>query len=222
VWCAIKMAHDMLRDYRAWHDQYEDPDSPLTHRLRLVQRRLDGLLTAAAEGPIRLLSLCAGEGRDVLGVLPNHARRADVTAVLVELDPRNVRSARAASGAASLESVEVIEGDAALSDTYAGCGPADLLLACGIFGNVSDAHVREHCANAFDALPPGCLSDLDPAPAGARPQSSDSGAGSKRAVSWFSATKPQHTHRRPGVGTARRVGSGMTWRPGHRFFTFVR
>jgi hypothetical protein len=65
----------LLRNYRAWHDQYEDPDSPLAGRLRIVQRRLDELLTAAPPGPIRLISMCAGQGRDVLGVVPMHKRK---------------------------------------------------------------------------------------------------------------------------------------------------
>ena len=145
------MAPTLLRDYRAWHDQYEDPNSPLAQRLLLVRRRLGGLLTAAQEGPIRILSLCAGQGRDILGVLPNHARRADVSAVLVELDPENVRSARDTVAAAELDSVEVVEGDAAVSDVYAPHCPVDLLVACGIFGNVSDADV-ENTARTLSML----------------------------------------------------------------------
>jgi hypothetical protein len=31
--------------------------------------------------------MCAGQGHDVLGALPDHPRRGDVTARLVELDP---------------------------------------------------------------------------------------------------------------------------------------
>lgn len=95
----------MLRDYRAWHDQYDDPNSSLAERLRIVQRRLDELLTAAPSGPIRLISMCAGQGRDVLGVVPKHKRQSDVSAVLVELNPANVRSAREAAAGAGLRSL---------------------------------------------------------------------------------------------------------------------
>ena len=86
-----------LRDYRAWHRDYDNPDSPLSQRLKTVQRRLSELLTAAPAGPINLISMCAGQGRDVIGVLPHHPRGADVRAVLVELDPENVEFARASA-----------------------------------------------------------------------------------------------------------------------------
>ena len=36
----------------------------------------------------------------------------------------------------------MIEGDAAVTDVYAGAVPAELVLACGIFGNVSDDDVK--------------------------------------------------------------------------------
>ena len=70
-----------------WHERYEDPDSGLSRRLRLVRRHVAEALDTAAPGPVRVLSLCAGEGRDLLGVLPGHPRREDVTATLVELEP---------------------------------------------------------------------------------------------------------------------------------------
>jgi hypothetical protein len=81
-------------------------------------------------------------------VLPHHPRRDDVTARLVELDPRNAAVAADAARAAGLDRVEVVVGDAALTDQYAGLAPADLVLACGIFGNVSDTDVSTtiaHC-----------------------------------------------------------------------------
>jgi hypothetical protein len=76
------------------------------------------------------------------GDLATHPRREDVTVLLVELDPRNTAIAERAAGAAGLRSVEVRAGDAALTDGYAGMVPADLVLMCGVFGNVSDADVR--------------------------------------------------------------------------------
>jgi hypothetical protein len=91
---------------------------------------------------MRLISICAGQGRDLFGVLPHHPRRADVTAVLVELDPRNVEAARATAARSGLTQVEIIEGDAATSDVYASYVPADVVLACGIFGNISDADLE--------------------------------------------------------------------------------
>ena len=52
----------------------------------------------------------------------------------------NVTAARAA--AAGLDDVEVVEADAGTTDAYAGAVPADLVLLCGIFGNVSDADIE--------------------------------------------------------------------------------
>ncbi len=77
-----------MRDWLRWHEQYDDPESPLRQRLALVQSHLSDALFSAPPGPVRLVSLCAGQGRDVIGVLPRHPRRADVTAVLVEADSR--------------------------------------------------------------------------------------------------------------------------------------
>jgi hypothetical protein len=44
--------------------------------------------------------------------------------------------------AAGLPQVEVVTGDAALTDAYAGMTPADLVLACGVFGNLTDADIE--------------------------------------------------------------------------------
>jgi SAM-dependent methyltransferase len=99
-------------------------------------------LDAAPAGPLRVISMCAGDARDLLPPLAAHPRRADVAARLVELDPRNAAAARAAAASAGLEAVDVVVGDAALTDRYAGFAPADLVLACGIFGNVCDADIR--------------------------------------------------------------------------------
>jgi hypothetical protein len=132
-----------MRDWAAWHDSYDDPTSSLATRLVLVQGHLADALTRAPAGPIRLLSLCAGQGHDVLGVLPGHGRRDDVIAVLVEADPRNAAVARQRAADAGLtRAIEVREGDAGLVATFADALPADVLLLCGIFGNVSDADVH--------------------------------------------------------------------------------
>jgi hypothetical protein len=130
------------RDWKTWHHGYADPDSDLSHRLVHVQRRLTDALNAVPPGPIRLISLCAGEGRDVLGVLPTHPRRADVTARLVELDPDVAGAARSTAAALGLTNIDVVTGNAGLSAVYAGLAPADVVLACGIFGNVNEADVH--------------------------------------------------------------------------------
>ncbi|MER5454092.1 class I SAM-dependent methyltransferase [Micromonospora sp. NPDC002389] len=140
----------MTRDWYAWHDQYTDPASPLSRRLAEVRTRIGAALGAARPGPLRAVSLCAGQGRDLIPVLATHPRGGDVTARLVELDPRNVEVARAAVARAGLPGVEVVPGDAARTDAYAGLVPADLVLVCGVFGNITEADIRAtvgHCAS---------------------------------------------------------------------------
>ncbi|HTW98160.1 MAG TPA: class I SAM-dependent methyltransferase family protein [Acidimicrobiales bacterium] len=126
------------RDWAKWHESYDDPSSALAHRLAIVQELLRAELDHLRGGPARLLSLCAGQGRDVIDVLARHPRGVDVTARLVELDHRNVAAACARAAAAGLHGVEVLEADAGETDACAGAVPAEVVLVCGVFGNVSD------------------------------------------------------------------------------------
>ena len=130
------------RDWYAWHHDYDEPGTALARRLAAVQDQIRTALDAAPPGPLRAISLCAGQGRDLIGALARHPRRDDVSARLVELDPRNAAAARDAAEAAGLPRVEVVTGDAALTDHYAGMVPAYLVLACGVFGNMTDDDVR--------------------------------------------------------------------------------
>jgi hypothetical protein len=142
-------------DWAKWHDAYDDPSSPLRTRLALVQRHLSDALAASPPGPVSLVSLCAGQGHDVLGVLPGHPRRADVSAVLVELDPHNAGLASARAAQAGLTGIDVRLADAGMVASYADALPADVLLLCGIFGNVSDTDIRRTIAAAAGMCVPG-------------------------------------------------------------------
>lgn len=75
------------RDWAAWHEAYDDPASPLAQRLTVVRARIADALSAAPPGPVRLIAMCAGDGRDVIPVLAGHPRGREVSARLVELDP---------------------------------------------------------------------------------------------------------------------------------------
>jgi len=134
------------RDWRAWHDAYDDPGSSLAQRLGVVQARIADALDAAPPGPLRAVSMCAGQGRDLIPVLAGHPRGRDVTARLVELDPGLAGTARRAAADAGLPGVEVVTGDASLTDAYAGLVPAYLVLACGVFGNITEADIRRTVA----------------------------------------------------------------------------
>ena len=135
--------HDSrVRDWLAWHAAYDDPSSALSARLRCVRSHLSDAVDRAPAGRVTLVSLCAGQGHDVIGVLPDHPRRADVRAVLVESDARNVVLARRAAAGQGLPGVEVRHADAGLVAGFADVLPAGVLLLCGIFGNVSDRDIR--------------------------------------------------------------------------------
>ncbi len=105
-------------DWHSWHADYDVPDSWPARRLAVVQEQVPRALDASPPGPLTVVSLCAGEGRDLLEVLPTHPRRDDVRARLVELDPRSTAVAEESIRVAGLTGVEVVEGDAALVDHY--------------------------------------------------------------------------------------------------------
>jgi hypothetical protein len=131
-----------LRDYVAWHDEYDRAGSPLHLRLLVVQDLIAAALDELPSGRIRVISMCAGQGRDLIGVARRHRRGGDLTGLLVEADPHNVAAARTAIAQAGLGGLSVEQGDAGRSAAYAGAVPADLVVACGIFGNVTDEDVR--------------------------------------------------------------------------------
>jgi hypothetical protein len=130
-------------DWVQWHRAYDDPSSRLSARLRVVQEHIVAALDAAPHGRIRIVSMCAGEGRDLLGVLPTHPRRDDVSALLVELDSHLVEVAEQSARDAGLRGVRVVRANAALSDSYDGAVPAHIVMACGVFGNITDDEIRE-------------------------------------------------------------------------------
>lgn len=139
-------------DWLEWHTPYEDESSPLSRRLRSVQRSIRAHLDAQPDETTRAVSACAGQGRDLLEVLATCPAGGRVTARLVELDHRNVAIARAAAMVNGLTGVEVVEGDAGSIDNYAGAVPADLVLFCGVFGNIS----AEDIEATVRALPQLC------------------------------------------------------------------
>lgn len=130
------------RDWFAWHRAYDDPDSDLRRRLGAVQGFIAEALTRQPPGRIRVVSVCAGQARDLLGVLRDHRRRHDVEGRLVELDPRNVEVARAAYSQLGLSGVDIVCNDASSTAAYEAAVPADLFLVCGVFGHASEEDIQ--------------------------------------------------------------------------------
>ena len=202
-------------DWVAWHRRY-GATGPLSRRLEIVQAHVERVL---AEGStVRLLSLCSGDGRDVIGAMTRLGKGADVRGRLVEINPELARGARVAIAEAGIEGLDVVEADAGLTASFAGAVPADLVLLCGIFGNVSDDDIRR----TVEALPwlcaPGArviwtrhrrAPDLTPAIQG-----------------WFAAAGFEHEAFEPVpdssgcVGVERFDGRPQPYRPDVRLFRF--
>jgi SAM-dependent methyltransferase len=140
-----------LRDYRRWHQAYDDAGSGLSWRLRAVQRYLRDELDARA-GPVEIVSVCAGDGRDVIGVLAGRADAMRVRVTLIELDPIIASAAHSAAVAAGLGQVDVRVADAGDTSAYVALVPADVVLLVGIFGNISDEDLKR----TIDAAPQLC------------------------------------------------------------------
>jgi hypothetical protein len=207
------------QDWVEWHRAYEDPNSLLSRRLELVQGHLRAELDRAPAGDVRLISLCAGQGRDVIGVLAGHRRREDVRARLIEWDARNVAVARQAAETAGLEGVEVVEADAGVTDACLGAVPARIVVACGVFGNISADDIRTTVAALPSLCAPEALvlwtrhrrpPDLTPA-----------------IRSWFAEAgfreEAFHISKDAfmSVGAHRLAGEPTALVPGRRLFTFV-
>src|SRR5262249_27660144 len=122
------------------------------HRLCAVQDHFRECLDSAPSGPIRVVSMCAGDGRDVIEVLSSHPRRNDVAAWLVELNAHSVAEGRRrAKNAGLLDRVTFLNKDATDYATYATIAPADILLVCGVWGHVP-IHERTALINAIAYL----------------------------------------------------------------------
>ena len=202
----------------SWHRAYEDPNSSISRRLAAVQRRLGQAMDAAPAGPIRLVSMCAGQGRDVIGVLAVHARREDVKARLVELDPALVDDARTLAIHSGLLDLEFCQDDASTTAAYIDAVPADIVLVCGVFGNITDSDVRRTVDELPGLVAPGATviwtrhrldPDLTPS-----------------IRSWFSQNGFEEVGFDTeegsffGVGTHRFVGTPRTFEPGRMLFNF--
>lgn len=206
------------RDWVAWHADYAT-DSPLARRLAIVQAQVDQALTERTGGQIRILSLCSGEGRDLIAPLSERGSAANVNGRLVELDPTLAARARDGLADIGIHGLEVLEGDAGTTTSFAGAVPADLILLCGIFGNITDEDVERTVRAASMLCAPRATviwtrhrrpPDLTPA-----------------IRRWFAETGFRHEAfvRVPdssgSVGVERFVGTPQRFEPGMRLFEFV-
>jgi len=205
-------------DWHEWHRDYEG-DTPLARRLLIVQAHIRELLSESESNTVGVISICAGDGRDIVGALDHHPAASRVRGRLLELDTALAATATARVAQEGL-AFEVVEADAGCTDAYTGAVPADLLLACGVFGNISDADVQGTIRLLPMLLAPGGTviwtrtrrePDLTPAIRG-----------------WLAAAGFEEVDFTPvppslaSVGVHRLAGPPIVFQPGVRLFEFVR
>ncbi|MDG4782637.1 SAM-dependent methyltransferase [Micromonospora sp. WMMD961] len=138
--------------WQAWHEPYADATSPLSRRLRLVQQHIAWWLDQRSGERLTVVSACAGQGHDLIGVLAARPDAHRIHGTLLEYDTGNVSAAQAAADQAGLPNLVIKQSDAGQLSSYIGAVPADLVLMVGVFGNTSDADIRRTIA----ALPQLC------------------------------------------------------------------
>jgi hypothetical protein len=144
-----------LRDYVEWHRVYDDPDSGLSKRLRRVQSEVGAFLDRTS-GPVRLISSCSGDGRDVLDVLRERSDRDRLRGAFLEINPHLAASARDRIDDLGLsDQLRAVETGAGQAASYAPFVPADLVLLMGIMGNISPADIQELIETARAFCAPG-------------------------------------------------------------------
>jgi len=203
-----------MANWISWHEQYDTPESSLAQRLAVVRLRIAEALDRCAPGPIRAVSMCAGDGRDLLGVLETHPRAADVNGLLVELDAELAERARNAAP----PRITVACRDAGESDAYADAAPADLLLCCGVFGNISDEDIRATLLAWPLLCAPGATVIWT---RGAFKRDIRDDIRRWIEAAGFMEMSFDGPPRSYGVGAAKLVREPIPYRTGVRFFTFV-
>jgi hypothetical protein len=211
-----------VRDYEQWLQSYDDPDSGLSWRLRTVQAAIGATLDRTA-GPVRVVSACAGDGRDVIGVLAGRPDADRVSVTLIELHPGIAGRARAAAVRAGLPQVQVRTTDAGSSDAYAGAVPADLVLLVGVFGNIDIADLHTTIAATPQLCAPGATLIWTRGRGGSL---DDRDAEVRVAFRAAGFTELEHATdergHRPAVGVVRYDGPPVPLEPGRTWFTFRR
>lgn len=206
-------------DWIDWHEDYADPHSRIAQRLPVVREHIRRFLDTQRHD-LHVISLCSGTGTDLLPVLADHQARDYVNARLVEFHPELADRARATVSQLRLTGLEVVTGDASSTDAFRGAVPADLVLVCGVFGNISDADIEQtirtlpqFCAEGATVIWTRHREEPDLTPA---------------IRSWF--TEAGFTERRfdsPGissyaVGSHELHATPQPLEPGLRLFTFIR
>lgn len=104
----------------------------------MIRSQIAEALQECPEGPLKVISLCSGDGRDLLDVLPGHPRRADASCFLIDRNPEAIADAKETVRTCGLENqVTCFCGDAALLEHCADFVPADLIIVSGVFAHLT-------------------------------------------------------------------------------------
>jgi hypothetical protein len=160
----------------------------------------------------------------LLEVLARHVDAPRVHARLLEVDQGLAARAEARALEFGLDQVEVVRADAGCTDSYVGAVPADLVMWCGVFGNLSHDDVAATIAVTRQLAKPGAhvvwtrgrFADRD------RVEPTDA------IRAWFAQSgfdevyleRPEDSPYR--VGVHRYVGDTAPLEPGRTFFRFLR
>jgi hypothetical protein len=223
-----------MRDYVEWYDAYDDPASDMSWRLRQVQAYIRYTLDQI-QGQLTVLSLCAGDGRDVLQVLVQRDDSSRVHAALIELHPVLAQRARVFAAKSGLANVTVRTIDAGNTTAYAGSVPAGnttayagsvpahLVIIMGIFGNISDDDLRRTIQTAPQLCQPGAVMLWSRSTDGADHNRSVRGWLAEAGFSELDYREFDHAEgERAALGAARYDGPPRPLIPGQQIFTFLR
>ncbi|HYA78975.1 MAG TPA: AMP-binding protein, partial [Candidatus Nitrosopolaris sp.] len=123
-------------NWDVWYKHYDSLPS-LQERLRIVREQIVAALNTGPAGPIQIVSICAGDGRDLIGALQKHPRRNDVSALLIDDHAESVARGEAAAKETGLQrQLRFLDADAAQAKNYLGAVPADLVLLSGFLGHL--------------------------------------------------------------------------------------
>jgi hypothetical protein len=153
--CGFNFSHDgAQRDWSTWHRRYNENEH-LKARLHVVRQTVRAVLDDCRTGKIRLISICSGDGRDILEELAKHPRRNDIEAWLIDSDrPSIVRGEAIAAEVGLTQQVHFRLADAGVARSYTDIAPAEVLLLSGFLGRLT----YDELAHVIGCLPSLCTS----------------------------------------------------------------
>ena len=138
-------------DWKGWHAIYDRP-SGANSRLLAVQNAVSECLTLLPAGPVKLLSIFAGDGRDIIPVVAESVRRNEVNCQFIEINEALVRAGRQRAEEHGMsDKMQFKCADATSAQSYTGSVPVDCVLASGVFGNLLPEDVLR-CIKALTGM----------------------------------------------------------------------